>query len=80
MKIFPKILVVRYYELDGIEVTFSNIGTERYLNYIYSKLENEFNNNKHLESYEIYYDGEKIGKEKNKKYFFNLKLGKNTYI
>ena len=66
MKIFPKILVVRCYELDGIEVTYSSDWSQNNLDHLYGKLENELEHNKHLESYEIFHNWKNIWKEEDK--------------
>jgi hypothetical protein len=60
---FPKRLIIRYYELAWIDVTYSDNWNKDYKNKIWEKLQNELEENKHLESFEIFYNGENIMRE-----------------
>jgi len=64
MKNLPKVLIVRYYELTWIDVTYSNNSSSKYLYSLNQKLSDELIHNKHLESFEIFYNWENILEEK----------------
>jgi hypothetical protein len=58
----PKILIVRIYENWTIATTYSNNGSKKYRDKLYKKLELEAKS-KHFDRYEIYINGDDIGKE-----------------
>lgn len=60
---FPKVLIIRYYELEWINITFSDDLSKKNINQIYKKLENERNIKNGLEYYEVIMKWEWIEKE-----------------
>lgn len=63
MSNFPEIMIIRYYELDWIEVTYSDDWSEENIDRIYIKLDIEMKENKILESSKIIIKGDWISKE-----------------
>ena len=59
---FPDIMIIRYYELDWIEITYSNDWSKKNIDLIFSRLEKEQEENKHLETYQINFKWKNIGK------------------
>jgi hypothetical protein len=60
---FPKILIVRYYETWDMNLTYSDNWDENYLSSIYKRLDEELEENKHLETYHIFCNWEGIWSE-----------------
>jgi len=60
---FPEIMIVRYYESWIIDVSYSDDWSEKNKNLIGERLEKEQEENKHLETYEIFYKWENICSE-----------------
>ena len=60
---FPKIMIVRYYELDWMEITYSNDWSKENKNKIYRRLEKQQEKDKHLETYELFLKWENIQSE-----------------
>jgi len=63
MSNFPEIMVVRYYEGWIIEVTYSDDWNEENKNRIYRRLEIQQEEDKHLETYEIFFKWENVQSE-----------------
>ena len=60
---FPEIMIVRYYELDWMEITYSDDWSEENKNKIWKRLRKESNIKNWLEYYEVIYKWEKISRE-----------------
>ena len=63
---FSEIMIIRYYELDWIEVTYSDDISKENIDMIYKKLDKEMKENKHLESSKIIIKGKDFEKEENR--------------
>lgn len=63
MSNFPEIMIIRYYELDWIEVTYSDNWSKENMNLISDRLQKELEEDKYLETYQIFHNGEDIRKE-----------------
>ena len=60
---FPEIMIVRYYESWIIDISYSDNWSEKNKSLIENRLEKEQEENKHLETYEIFYKWENIKRE-----------------
>ncbi|MDQ7008698.1 MAG: hypothetical protein Q9M94_00200 [Candidatus Gracilibacteria bacterium] len=60
---FPEIMIVRYYESGIIDITYSDNGSKENKNLIEERLERQQEEDKHLETYGIFYKGENICSE-----------------
>ncbi len=50
---YPEVMIIRYYEFDWMNITYSNDSSEENLNNLYQKLDSEKTNKNWLEYYEI---------------------------
>ncbi len=64
---FPKIMIVRYYELDWMEITYSNDWSEKNRRIIENRLDKEQEEDKHLESFEVFFKWENINSEEERR-------------
>ena len=60
---FPEIMIFRYYELDWMEITYSNDWSKENRNKIYRRLEKQQEEDKHLETSEVFFKWENIQSE-----------------
>lgn len=50
---YPEVMIIRYYEWNWIDITYSNDWSEENLNNLYKKLDNETKVKNWLEFYEV---------------------------
>jgi hypothetical protein len=60
---FPEVMIVRYYEGWIIDVSYSDDWSDRNKDLIEEKLQKEQEENKHLETYKIFYRWEGVKSE-----------------
>ena len=63
---FPEIMIYRYYEDWTIEVTYSDDGSEKNKDTIYRRLEKQQEEDKHLETSEIFLKWENLQSEEDR--------------
>ena len=63
---FPEIMIVRYYEGWIIDVSYSDDGSEKNRNKIYRRLEKQQEEDKHLETSEVFFKWENLQSEEDR--------------